>query len=90
LTIIDLSFLENPRSNWVVIIGLELLSLACPGLGLGSDCVHHFIPVSPYQGDGYLDPTSVENRIWDDGIGTSRCDIDGSRLLFDAMLEACG
>jgi hypothetical protein len=66
LTIIDLSFLENPRSNWVVVIGLELLSLACPGLGLGSDRVHHFIPVSPYQGDGYLDPTSVENRIWDD------------------------
>jgi hypothetical protein len=25
-----------------------------------------------------------------DGIGTSRCDIDGSRLLFDVMLEACG
>jgi hypothetical protein len=36
LTRIELLFLENPRSNWVVIIGLELLSLACPGLGLGS------------------------------------------------------
>jgi hypothetical protein len=40
LTRIELSFLENPRSNWVVVIGLELLSLACPGLGLGSDYVH--------------------------------------------------
>jgi hypothetical protein len=26
---------------------LELLSLACPGLGLGSDIVAPFIPVSP-------------------------------------------
>jgi hypothetical protein len=37
---IELSFLENLRSNWVVIIGLELLSLACPGLGSGSGYVH--------------------------------------------------
>jgi hypothetical protein len=37
LTIIGLLFLENLRSTWVVIIGLELLSLACPGLDLGSD-----------------------------------------------------
>jgi hypothetical protein len=29
-------FLEDLRSNWVVIIGLDLLSLARPGLGLGS------------------------------------------------------
>jgi hypothetical protein len=36
LTRIDLPFHEDLRSNWVVIIGLELLSLACPGLGLGS------------------------------------------------------
>jgi hypothetical protein len=89
LTRIDLSFLENPRSNWVVIIGLELLSLACPGLDLGSEYVHHFIHVSPYHGYGYLDPTSVENRIWGDRIGTRQCDVDGSRLLSGAMLEAC-
>jgi hypothetical protein len=90
LTRIDLLFLEKSRSNWVVVIGLELLSLACPGLGFGSAYVHHFIPVSPYHGYGYLDPTSVGNRIWGDGIGTCRCDADGSRLLFGAMLEACG
>ena len=36
LTSIELPFLGNLRSNWVVIIGLELLSLACPGLDLGS------------------------------------------------------
>jgi hypothetical protein len=82
--------LENPRSNWVVVIGLELLSLACLGLGLGSEYVHHFIPVSPYHGYGYLDPTSVENSFWGDRIGTCRCVADGSRLLSGAMLEACG
>jgi hypothetical protein len=36
LTSIDLSFLGNLRSIWIVVIGLELLSLACPGLDLGS------------------------------------------------------
>jgi hypothetical protein len=77
LTTIDLSFLEKPRSNLVVVIGLELLSLACPGLDLGSEYVHHSIPVSPCHGYGYLDPTSVENRIWGDKIGNHRCDTDG-------------
>jgi hypothetical protein len=47
LTRIELSFLENPRSNWVVIIGLELLSLACPGLGLGSSYVHQLCLCHP-------------------------------------------
>jgi hypothetical protein len=46
--------------------------------------------MSPYHYDGYLDPTSVENRIWGDRIGTCRSDADGSRLLSRAMLEACG
>jgi hypothetical protein len=45
---------------------------------------------SPYHYDCYLDRTSVENRIWGDGIGTCLCDADGSRLLSSAMLEACG
>jgi hypothetical protein len=46
--------------------------------------------ISPYHYDGYLDPTSVGNRIWGDGIGTSRCDAGGSRPLPNVMLEACG
>jgi hypothetical protein len=46
--------------------------------------------MSPCHYYGYLDPTSVENRIWDDRIGTSRCDAGDSRLLSGAMLEACG
>jgi hypothetical protein len=46
--------------------------------------------MSPCHYDGYLDPTSVKNRIWDDGIETCWWDTDGSRLLSDAMLEARG
>jgi hypothetical protein len=76
--------------NAVVVIGLELHSLPCPGLGLGSEYVHHFIPVSPCHGYDYLDPTSVDNTIWGDRIGTCRCDADGSRLLSDVVLEAYG
>jgi hypothetical protein len=39
--------MENPRSNWVVGIGLELLRLACPGLGLGSGFVHQLCLCHP-------------------------------------------
>jgi hypothetical protein len=39
--------LENPRSNWVVVIGLELLSLACPDLGLDSCYVHQLCLCHP-------------------------------------------
>jgi hypothetical protein len=46
--------------------------------------------MSPCYYDGYLYPTSVENRIWGDWIGASWCDVDGSRLLSDAMLKAYG
>jgi hypothetical protein len=28
---------------WVVVIGIELLSLACPGLDLGSVMLHYFV-----------------------------------------------
>jgi hypothetical protein len=40
-TSIDLPFHGNRRSKWVVVIGLELLSHACPGLDLGSCMLHH-------------------------------------------------
>jgi hypothetical protein len=43
LTSIDLPFLGNLRSNWVVVIDLELLSLACPSLDLGSVMLHYFV-----------------------------------------------
>jgi hypothetical protein len=41
LNSIDLPFLGNLRSKWVVVIGLELLSHACPGLDFGSCMLHH-------------------------------------------------
>jgi hypothetical protein len=43
LTSIDLPFLGNLRSNWVVDIGLELLILACPSLDLGSVMLPYFV-----------------------------------------------
>jgi hypothetical protein len=43
LTSIELPFLRNLRNIWVVVIGLELLSLACPGLDLGSIMLHYFV-----------------------------------------------
>jgi hypothetical protein len=46
LTSIDIPFLENLRSNWVVVIALELLSLVCPGLDLGSVMLHHITYVT--------------------------------------------
>jgi hypothetical protein len=46
LTSIDLPFHENLRSIWVVVTGLELLSLACPGLDLGSVILPHITYVT--------------------------------------------
>jgi hypothetical protein len=43
LTSTVLPFLGNLRINWVVVIGLEMLSLACPGLDLGSVMLHYFV-----------------------------------------------
>jgi hypothetical protein len=43
LTSIDLPFHGNLGSNWVVVIGLELLSLTSPGLDLGSVMLHYFV-----------------------------------------------
>jgi hypothetical protein len=46
--------------------------------------------ISPCHYDGYLDPASVVNTIWGDGIGTSHFDAGGSGMLSSALLEACG
>jgi hypothetical protein len=79
LTRFELLFHGNLRNNWVVIIGLELLSLACPGLNLDSVMLHYIC--HPRYCYGYVDPISVENRIWRDGNGISWCDANGSRLV---------
>jgi hypothetical protein len=79
LTSIDLPILGKLRSNWIVVIGLELLSLACPCPDLGSVMLHYTCHPCYYY--GYADPIRVENMIWGDGNGISWCDVDGSRLV---------
>jgi hypothetical protein len=43
LTSIDLPFHGNLRCIWVIIVDLELFSLACPGRDLGSVMLHYFV-----------------------------------------------
>jgi hypothetical protein len=89
LTRIELSFLENPKSNWVVVIGLELLSLACPSLGLGSGYVHQLNLCHPI-----IIMVILILLVWRIGFGVmglGTClDAGNSRLLSGAMLESCG
>jgi hypothetical protein len=49
-----LSFLATLEVFGVVVIGLELLSIACPGKGLGSYIITSFILVSLCLCYGYL------------------------------------
>jgi hypothetical protein len=89
LTSIDLPFLGNLRSTWVVVIGLELLSLACLGLDLGSVMLHHIT---------YVTLVTVMVMlillVWRIGFGVIEMEFVGVMLtvqgLFGAMLEACG
>jgi hypothetical protein len=72
LTRIDLPFLENPRSNWVVIIGLELLSHACPGLDLGSYYVTSYYYVTLVNVMVMLIPL-----VWKIGFGVTEMELVG-------------
>jgi hypothetical protein len=80
LTRIELSFHENLRSVWVVVIGLELLSLAYPGLGLDSD--YGYIIYA------YVTPIIVMVililLVWRIGFGVTGLELIG------VMLETCG
>jgi hypothetical protein len=89
-TTIDLSFLKNLRSIWVVVIGLELLSLACPSLDLGSDHVTSFYTCVTLSVLWLFDSISVENQIWGDRIGTCSVWCWQLKALSGAMLEAYG
>jgi hypothetical protein len=73
----------------VVIIGLELLSLACPSLCLGSDYVTSF-HLCHSVNVMVIIPISVENRIWGDRIGTCSVRCRQFKALSGAMLEAYG
>jgi hypothetical protein len=89
LTSIDLPFHENLRSNWVAVIGLELLSLACPSLDLGSVMLHHIT---------YVTLVTVMVMlilfVWRIGFGVTGMEFIGVmpmvQGLSGAMLEACG
>jgi hypothetical protein len=87
LTSIDLLFLGNLRCNWVVVIGLELLSLACPGLDLGSVMLHHITYITPVM-------VMLILLVWRIGFGVTGMKFVGVmpmvQGLSGAMLEACG
>jgi hypothetical protein len=87
LTSIDLPFLGNLGSNWVVVIGLELLSLACPGLDLGSVMLHHITYITPVM-------VMLILLVWRVGFGVTAMELVGAmptvQGLSGAMLEACG
>jgi hypothetical protein len=87
LTSIELPFLGNLRSNRVVIIGLELLSLACPGLNLGSFMLHHITYITPVM-------VMLILLVWRIEFGVTGMELVGVmptvQGLSGAMLEACG
>jgi hypothetical protein len=89
LASIDLPFLGNLRSNWVVIIGLELLSLACPGLDLGSVMLHHVACVTLVTV-----MVMLILLLWRIGFGVTGMEFVGVmptvQGLTGAMLEASG
>jgi hypothetical protein len=72
LTSINLPFLGNLRSNWVVVIGLELLSLSCPGLDLGSCYVTSYYLCHPCCCHGYL-----ILLVWRIGFGVTEMELVG-------------
>jgi hypothetical protein len=87
LTSIVLPFLGNLRSIWVVVIGLEMLSLACPGLDLGSVMLHHITYITPVM-------VMLILLVWRIGFGVTGVELVGVmptvQGLSGAMLEACG
>jgi hypothetical protein len=89
LTSIELPFHGNLRSNWVVVIGLELLSLACPGLDLGSVMLYYIIFVTLVTV-----MVMLILLVWRIGFGVMGMELVGVmptvQGLSGAILEACG
>jgi hypothetical protein len=87
LTRFDLPFLGNLISDWVVVIGLELLSLACPGLDLDSVMLHHITYITPVM-------VMLILLVWRIGFGVTGMEFVGVmpmvQGLSGVMLEACG
>jgi hypothetical protein len=72
LTSIDLPFLGNLRSKWVVVIGLELLSHACPGLDLGTCMLYHVTYVTLVNV-----MVMLILLVWKIGFGVTRMELVG-------------
>jgi hypothetical protein len=87
LTSIVLPFLGNLRSIWVVVIGLEMLSLAYPGLDLGSVMLHHITYITPVM-------VMLILLVWRIGFGVTGMELVGVMSMVQglsgAMLEVCG
>jgi hypothetical protein len=64
--------MENPRSNWVFVIGLELLSLASPGVGLGSCYVHQLCLCHPV-----MVIVTLMLLVWRIGFGVTGLELAG-------------
>jgi hypothetical protein len=73
--------LETPISNWVVVIGLELLSLASLGIGLGSCCVHQLCLYHPI-----IMMVILILLVWRIGFGVMRLELVGVML---AVQDCC-
>jgi hypothetical protein len=82
LTRIESSFVENPRSNWVVIIGLELLSLAYPGLGLGGGYVHQLCLCHPI-----IMMVILVLLVWRIGFGVMGMELVGAMLTVQGCVR---
>jgi uncharacterized membrane protein len=68
--------LENPRSNWVVVICLELLSIACPSLGLGRCYVHQLCLCHPV-----MVAVTMILLVWRRGFGVTGLKLAGVMLM---------
>jgi hypothetical protein len=87
LTSIDLPFHRNLRSNWVVIIGLELLSLAFLVRIWVVLCYIIFVTLVTVM-------VMLILLVWRIGFGVTRMEFVGVMSMVQglsgAMLEACG
>jgi hypothetical protein len=80
LTSIDLPFHGNHGSNWVVVIGLELLSLACPGLDLGSVMLHYFVTLVAVM-------VTLILLVWKIGFGVTGIEFVGVMLTVQGFVR---
>jgi hypothetical protein len=77
-------FLEDLRSNWVVIIGLGLLNLACPGLGLDSCYVTSSCLCPPV-----VIMVILILLVWRIGFGVTGMELVGAMPIVQGFIRRC-